>query len=188
MQNLLANPEHSVVVAVDPQPGFLKAIPNSEDLIKRGIFLSKVAEILEIPVILNEQNPQKMGSIDERLLKVINKYESNLPKNTFSCCENPVFMEQLDTLQRNQVFLWGIETHICMAQTTIQLLHEDYDVFVVADATGCRSELAHQIGIQRMRDTGAIITHSESVTYEWLGTCDHPKFRDVLAVVKEYAQ
>lgn len=96
-------------------------------------------------------------------------------------------MKDLEDLAPKQVVLVGIETHICMLQTALDLLRIGKQVFVVGDAVGARSAERHEMGLRRIEAAGAVIVHSESIVYEWLGTAEHPRFRDVLALVKEYS-
>jgi nicotinamidase-related amidase len=85
------------------------------------------------------------------------------------------------------VVLVGIESHICVTQTAVDLLGSEYDVFLAEDAISARSSGMHTVAMQRLRDIGAVITHTESVVYEAMGGADHGAFRDVLGLVKRFA-
>ena len=103
---------------------------------------------------------------------------------TFSAWGAKPFVKSIDHYKRSQIVLVGIETHICVNQTAHDLMDEDLDVIVCADAVGARPGGMHEIGLKRMADEGAALAHTESVVYEWLQSADHPAFRDVLALVK----
>jgi len=105
---------------------------------------------------------------------------------TFGCCGSGKFRKALLATERPIVLLAGIETHICIAQTALQLLEDEFDVVIAVDAVGARTDLAHRSGLERLRDGGAELLHSEAIVYEWLGTAEHPQFRAVLDVVKRY--
>jgi nicotinamidase-related amidase len=96
------------------------------------------------------------------------------------------FASALRATERNQAVLVGVETHICVSQTALSLLSEGFEVFVCADAVGARSVDRHKLGMERMRDAGAVAAHTEAIAYEWLQTADDPQFREALELIKEY--
>lgn len=184
----LARLEHSVVVAIDPQPNFLKSITDSEQLMLRGLFLLEVSALLEVPILITEQNPLKMGGVDPKISEAIGEDYSLYGKMSFSCCGSEPFIEQLQKLNKKQIFLWGIETHICVCQSAIQLMQKGFEVFVATDAVGARSGSAHHIGLSRIKQSGAILTHTESIAYEWIKNAENPSFREILDFVKKYTE
>jgi len=103
---------------------------------------------------------------------------------TFSCCGIEPFNASL--AGKKQVVLTGIETHICVNQTAHNLLDAGYDVIVCDDAVSARSINRHKVGLKRLRDAGMTLAHTESIAYEWAGSAEHPKFRDMLALVKNH--
>jgi nicotinamidase-related amidase len=180
----LAEASRSVVVAVDPQTGFLKRVFNAERVIQRGLFLTEAANILGIPVLLTEQNPEKMGGADPRVVNVVSVLSPMLAKMTFSCCGSDLFMRHLARYPCSQVMLWGIETHICINQTAHELMEQGYQVHIAVDAVSACDREAHLIGLERMRHAGAVLTHTESIVYEWLKSAEHPQFQEILQLVK----
>lgn len=176
--------EASALLVVDPQPTFLKAIPNADAILRRIRFLAEVANILDVPVFVTTQNEPRMGGIDPSLADVLRPAKATIDKMTFSAGLSDPLFRHLDRADRVQVVVCGIETHICVCQTALDLLTSEYDVFIPVDAVGARLPDAHAIAIERLRDSGAFVTHSESVVYEWLGTASHPAFRSVLELVK----
>ena len=183
MRPLLADLNRSAIVVVDIQPTFLNPIWEASRVLERSSFLLRVARALDVPIVATEQNPGRMGGTHpsiERLLK-----EAPFPKMAFSCVGCPEFVSKLEECNRKQVVLIGIETHICVGQTALQLLERGYEVILAEDAVSARSEDRHRIGMSRIARAGATLAHSESVAYEWMRSADHPRFRDVLAIVKE---
>lgn len=180
----LANLEHSVLVVVDIQPTFLRPIWEADRVLERSAFLMRVAQVLNVPVLATEQNPARMGGTHQDIQRwlPINPW----PKMAFSCAGCPDFMAALEASGRKQVVLIGIETHICVGQTALQLIELGYEVIAAEDAVSARSEDRHRIGMARMARAGTIVAHSESIVYEWMRTADHPGFREVLSIVKEF--
>lgn len=184
MSPRLAKSDQSVVVVVDLQPTFLAAIWESDRVVRRAEFLLQVARVLGIPSVATVQNQVRMGGLHENIGPLVQNGATN--KMPFSCCGAPGFVEGLASLQRSQAILVGIETHICVNQTACDLLDRGMAVFVAADAVSASSQDRHHLGLERMRANGVTLAHSEAISYEWLGTADHPSFREVLQLVKGY--
>lgn len=175
----------SVLIVVDVQPSFMRDIWERDRVLARAEFLIRVANLLEVPVLTTEQYPQRMGGTDERLRGQLS--DAVFPKMTFSCCGCDDFVDSLKGAGRKQAILIGIETHICVSQTAVDLLSQGYDVLVCPDAVSARSVEMHKLGMERMRDAGVLPIHTEAVAYEWMGTAEHEKFRDALKIVKAFA-
>lgn len=177
--------ENSIVLVVDLQPNFLKAIYRSEEILARAKFLSACAKVLEVPILSTTQYCSRMGGTDEGLLEYLP--DAGYDKMGFSCCKSAEFHHKLQQSNRKQCILVGIETHICVCQTSLDLLSSGYQIYLAADALSSRTIEAHEIGLTRLRDEGAKVCHTESVVYEWLGSADHPRFREILPLVKQFA-
>jgi nicotinamidase-related amidase len=173
----------SILIVVDEQPSFMAGIWEWERVLARSLFLLRIARILNVPAIATEQYPERMGGTDASLLPFLP--QPVVGKMTFSCCGAETFLSELDRLGRRQAILVGIETHICVSQTAVDLLNAGYEVVVCPDAVSARTVEMHKLGMERMRDSGVLPMHSESVAYEWMGSASHPRFREALAVVKE---
>lgn len=175
----------SVLIVVDLQPSFTKAIDRGESVLNRSEFLVRVARLLGVPTLATVQNSARMGGLDPRFDDLLS--EPAAEKMAFSCMGCAPFASKLEALERRQAILVGIETHICVSQTAHHLLDQDFEVAVCADAVGARSEDRHRLGLDRLREAGAAIVHSESIAYEWMHSAEHPKFREALEVVKKFA-
>jgi len=138
-----------------------------------------------MPILATAQNPGRMGSVEGRLLEFLPS--PPLGKMTFSCCGLPEFLAKVESSGRRQAILIGVETHICVSQTAIDLLNAGYEVIVCPDAVSSRTVEMHKLGMERMRDSGVLPVHSEAVAYEWMGTAEHPSFREALKLVKEFS-
>jgi nicotinamidase-related amidase len=186
---MLAQRDGTVLVVVDIQPNFLKPIEGADRVLQRTQFLLEMAALLQIPVLVTEQYPSRMGGTDERLLPLVVRCAAEtFPKMSFSCAGCEDFASRLSALDPEQVVLVGIETHICVTQTAEHLIEQGTAVFVAADAVGARTAEMHAIGLARLGAWGAVLAHSESLAYEWLVTAENEKFRDALAIVKRYAE
>lgn len=160
----------------------MAGIWESERVLRRTQFLVEVARTLGGTVIATEQNPDRMGGTAESLLPLLS--EPPASKMTFSCSGCELFQRHFVNATPMQVVLVGIETHICVTQTTHELLDLGHEVILAGDAVSARTEDRHTLGLQRLRDAGAVVAHSESIAYEWMKTAEHPNFREVLEIVK----
>ena len=184
----LADAANSVLVLIDFQPSFTKTMPLVHRAEHRAKFLVEIATLLEIPIIYSEQNPARMSGTSTKLLPSLKSGgATRIEKMMFSCSGCSDFDSALKDAQRQQVIIAGVEAHICVCQTAIRLLDKGYQVFVCEDAIEARFPFAVANGLQRMSNAGSQIVLTESIAYEWMGSADHPKFRDALNLVKTYA-
>ena len=174
---ILADREDSVIVVIDIQKRLLPVIHEGEKVVQNtGKFL-QAAKILDIPVILTEQ--VKLGKTVSELTSL----PSPIRKQSFDCFLNKEFKERIEGLNRNTIFLVGIEAHICVAQTALHALGE-YKVHLIADAVSSRKERDAKLGIERCCQEGATVTSSEMAIYELLERAGTKEFKKVLPIVK----
>jgi nicotinamidase-related amidase len=175
--------EDAVLVVVDIQGKLATLMDRREDFYENVVRIIKGAKVLEIPIIWNEQLPDKLGP-------TIDKIKNELPglsplvKRTFSCCGNPDFMSELKAIGRTHVILAGMETHVCVYQTALDLMNAGYDVYVAADAVSSRSGENKQIAIEAMRDAGVRITSVETTLFEMLRVAEGERFKQIIQIVK----
>ncbi|MGE0002721.1 MAG: isochorismatase family protein [Fimbriimonadaceae bacterium] len=172
----------SVLIVVDMQPSFLAPIVGGGAVLEACRFLAKCAGELGVPVLATEQYPERMGGTDPELATLLDVQP--MAKMAFSAWGAPGFPEALGATGARQAVLCGIETPICVTQTALDLLSQGWEVFLATDALGARSEPAHEAALRRLVGGGAVPSQAESVVYEWMGSASHPKFRDVLGLVK----
>ncbi|MBX7136175.1 MAG: isochorismatase family protein [Fimbriimonadaceae bacterium] len=175
----------SVLVVIDLQPSFMTGVVDRERVLARSKFLIASASALGVPIIATTQYATRMGGVDPSLVEVLAPAEPFIDKMSFSCAGSDHFLRSLERTDRTQVVLCGIESHICVCQTAIDLLGLEYEVYLAADAISARTQEAHDIAMRRISDSAGWITHSESCVYEWMRTAEHPQFRQVLGLVKE---
>ncbi|MBD3170262.1 MAG: isochorismatase family protein [candidate division Zixibacteria bacterium] len=175
--------DNAVFVLIDIQGKLATLMHNKENLFKNIRTMIEGAKILGIPVIWNEQIPEKLGATSPEIAEKLEGMEP-LAKNTFSCCGNGEFMEQLRSTGRKQALIAGIEAHVCVYQTAMDLLREGYEVHLLGDAVSSRFESSYQIGLTRMRDEGAKLTCVEMALFEMLQLAQGDKFKQVIKIVK----
>jgi nicotinamidase-related amidase len=175
--------ENSFMLVVDMQAALASSIVGMDRIAGRAQFLLKVAKLLGIPVVATEQNPTKMGATVEPIASML---ESRHAKTSFSALGCPECLAEIERLGRKQVIVLGIETHICVSQSVRDLKERNFEAIVCGDAVSSRSTDRHELGLERIRQYEAAIGHTEAVAYEWMGSSDHPRFREVLSVVKQH--
>src|SRR5262245_31993773 len=157
-------PESSAVVLIDVQDKLLVKIPTATQLVRNAGFLLDVAKLLEVPVRATEQYPKGLGPTTPELAR---RLAPTLPaKSAFSCCGAGTFLEELEMLRRPDVILVGMETHVCVAQTAMDLLHAGLHVFLPVDALATRAALDHDTALRRLEQAGAVPTTVEAVAFE----------------------
>ncbi|MFM8273127.1 MAG: isochorismatase family protein [Gemmata sp.] len=174
-------PETSVVVVIDIQDKLLAKIPTAGALVKNAGFVLDVAALLGVAVRATEQYPKGLGPTNAEIGR---RLSPNLPaKTAFSCCGANTFLEELEMLRRPNVVLVGMETHVCVAQTAMDLLHAGLHVFLPVDALAARGALDHDTALRRLEQAGAVPTTAEAVAFEWVGDATHPQFKAVSKLV-----
>jgi nicotinamidase-related amidase len=173
--------ETSVVVVIDVQDKLLAKIPTAAALVRNAGFVLDVAAALAVPVRATEQYPRGLGPTTAEIAR---RLPASLPaKTTFSCCGAGTFLEELEMLRRPNVVLVGMETHVCVAQTALDLLHAGLHVFLPVDALAARNQLDHDTALRRLEQAGAVPTTAEAVAFEWVCDAAHPQFKAVSAMV-----
>ncbi len=173
----------TVLVIVDIQGNLAQAMFDKENIFANAVKLIKGAKALNIPVIITEQIPQKLGKTLPQVADEIDGFNP-IAKESFSCWDEKSFKEKLDSLNRRQVVLIGIECHVCVYQTALDLIANGYHIHLVADAVSSRTPENRQIGIDAMKSAGARITSTEMVLFEILHTAADPKAKEFFKIVK----
>ena len=175
--------DNAVLVVVDIQGKLASLMDNKDEFYKNTVRMIEGARVLDIPIIWNEQLPDKLGpTIPE--IKAALEGASPLVKKSFSCCGNSDFVARLKELKRRQILLVGMETHVCVYQTAQDLLADGYEVFAVADAIASRSADNKLLGLATMKDLGARMTSVEMALFEMLKYAEGERFKKVIQIVK----
>jgi nicotinamidase-related amidase len=174
--------ESIVFVFIDLQDKLLANISLSDRIISRNELLLEAANLLGLPYVATTQYRKGLGSIADRL--ALKMGERVLDKSAFSCAADPAIAEKLSSLGRPMAVLSGVETHICVLQTGLDLLRKGYQVSVVADAVGARTQLDHDLGLKRLEAAGALAVTAEMIIYELLERSDSDAFKKILPLIK----
>ena len=179
----MLNVEDSVLVVVDVQGKLAQIMHGKEALFESIKRIIRGARVLDVPVLWVEQNPAGLGPTTAEIAALLPG--EPIPKLSFSCCGEKRFMEALGKLNRRQVLLAGIETHVCIYQTAVDLAARQYEVQIVADAVSSRTARNRDLGLQEARDGGAGLTSVETVLFELLRVAEGPRFKEILGIVRE---
>jgi nicotinamidase-related amidase len=175
--------ENSVLVVIDIQGKLAQAMDNKHDLFENAQKIIRGMQVLEIPIVVTEQIPEKLGATIPEIAQYLTGIKT-ISKESFSCWKNQSFMKELMTLNRKQILLTGIETHVCVYQTAMDLITVGYEVQVVADAVSSRTPQNRRMGLQKMREGGTGITSTEMLLFELLKTAADPRAREIFQIVK----
>ncbi len=173
----------AVLIMIDFQGKLSQVMVDQENLFANNVKLIQGFKALNLPVMVTEHIPEKMGPTIPQLAGDLTGVRP-IAKETFSCWANASFHDQLESLTRRHVVLTGIECHICVYQTALDLISNGYTVHLVADAVSSRTAENREIGIQAIKSAGAHITSTEMVLFELLRTAADPKARDIFKIVK----
>jgi len=176
MKPELLDRNRSVLVVIDIQERLFPHVFQNRQMLVRVELLLEAARVMQIPVLLTEQYPKGLGRTIDEISKAIPD-TAPLEKMDFSCVPAPGFREALKFYHRDQILLAGIETHVCVAQTALDLASQGEGVFVVADATASRRELDAQLALERLSSSGLTVLTAESVVFEWLRRAGTDEFR-----------
>ena len=171
------------MVVVDVQGKLAQLMHAKEALFKNIQILIKAADILDIPIVWVQQCPDALGPTIPEIAQLLTGNEP-IDKAAFSCCGAEQFNARLNELARQQILLCGMETHVCIYQTAVDLLRKGFNVTLIADAVSSRNPDNKEIAINRMAAEGANISSVEMTLFELLNTAEHPKFRQVAKLIK----
>jgi nicotinamidase-related amidase len=178
-------PEQCALVVVDIQEKLLPPIFQKEQLVRNAQLLIRLAEILKIPAVVTTQYAKGLGNTVPEVAALLPQAHP-IDKLSFSCFGSDVFCSTLRRLpgQRTTVLICGMEAHICVTQTALAALREGYLVHVASDAVSSRTEWNRNIGLERMRSAGAVMSSTEMIIYELLGSSGTAAFKSMLQYLK----
>lgn len=199
---MLLDTDESQLVLVDYQQRLMPAIHDGAAVLANARRLAGAARLLEVPSWGTEQNPAGLGPLDPSVAPLLGKV---LPKMSFAAAQDlaphlrpparapqgnarslPRHLQKAAAPEagRNSVVLAGCEAHVCLLQTALELLDDEFDVWVVTDACSSRTERNRDAAFDRLAGAGCELVTTEMVVFEWLRSCEHPRFREALALVK----
>jgi len=177
------SPEKAILLVIDIQGKLARLMHRRDQLFRNVSMLIQTASILEMPVVVTEQVPEKIGKTIPEIAKLLKDYQPII-KQCFSCCREDRFVKELETLNRKQIVVSGIEAHVCIYQTVCDLLSENFEIQVVGDAVSSRTETNKYFGLDRIKQLGGGVTSTEMIICELLKTCEHPRFKEIVNLIK----
>ncbi len=179
----MLNPIEAVLVMVDFQERLAEIVHRADLVTLNALRLIRACQALEIPALATLQVPDKLGpavpEVEEALAG-----ESFIPKAAFSAMREPAFLVALQNTGRKQVLLTGIEAHVCVLQTGLDLLDAGFEVHVPSDGVFSRTPENHDLALQRLHNAGATVSSVEIALFELIRTSKHPAFRTISKLVK----
>lgn len=179
----MLNRTKAVIVFIDVQGRLHELMVEKESLDANMEKLIQCAQLLEIPLLGTEQLPEKLGPTNEPY-KTLLEGVPMIGKSSFSCCDDLAFMELFHAVEKKQVILMGIESHICVYQTAVDLLEQGIEVYVAADAVSSRVQEHKELALDAMRQAGAVVLPTESILMALLRDAKDPSFRALLKLIK----
>lgn len=172
----------AALLVIDVQEKLMVKIPGEARLVRNIAFLIDGARLLDVPVTATEQYPKGLGSTVPELAR---RLPERPDKTAFSCCAIPSVVDGFRRAGRSKVVLTGIETHVCVLNTALDLLAANFQVYLAVDAVGSRFAIDHDVALRRLESAGAILTTAETALFEMTGGAGHPRFKQVSALVQE---
>ena len=173
----------AALLIIDIQERLAVVMDKKEQVVGNTLHLVELAKMLNIPVVVTEQYPKGLG---RTLPEISSALPSYLPveKVSFNCCGEATFNEQIKRLGKKKIIVAGMETHICVLQTSLGLLAEGFDVHLASDAVCSRTKANWRSGLELIRDAGGVITNTETVLFQLLGVAGTPEFKAISNRIK----
>lgn len=181
-RNILSATDAALVV-VDVQDALLQVIYEQERVVANTVRLIEAAKVFGIPMLVTLQYAARLGDCTQPVADAV-PHADRYDKMSFSCLGAPGFAEALEQTNRTQVILVGVETHVCVNQTAHDLLERGLSVHIVKDAVSSRTPDNWQTGTDKMRDSGCVITSTETAIFELTRDASSPEFKRILPLVK----
>ena len=183
MEKFILDRNKAALVIVDIQERLVPAMAQKEKVYTNCQHIIEAAKLLAVPFIVTEQYPKGLGPTVNEIKDTLPHYEP-LEKITFDCCRGEGFLEKVASLNRKQIILTGMETHVCVLQTCLSLLKEGYTVHLVSDAVCSRKKDDYRTAKELMRDAGSVITCTETVLFQLLEKAGTPEFKTISKRIK----
>jgi len=175
--------DNTALIIIDVQEKLFRAMLHKEVLAENLQKIIKGAQVLDIPLLVTEQNPNALGpTIPE--LKDLLPHVQPISKLSFSCCGEQKFLNKLSAQNCKHILLAGIEAHICVYQTALELIDKGYEVQVLADCVSSRTEENKRLGLEKIKEAGGSVTSVEIALFELLRVAEGGTFKEISKIVK----
>jgi nicotinamidase-related amidase len=183
MERFMLHKDNAMLLIIDIQERLAQVMTMKEQVVNNTLHLLELAKLIRLPLIVTEQYPKGIGPTVKEIREQLEVY-SPFEKLTFDCCGEQAIEDAISTINKRQVIVVGMETHICVLQTTLSLLKRGLYVHIVSDAVCSRTKHNWQVGLQLMRDAGAVITSTETVLFQLLGMAGTEEFKAISKRIK----
>ncbi len=181
---ILLDPNQALLLIIDIQEKFRSVIWQSQEMIESAQRMVQGCSLLNIPILISEQYPQGLGPTMPELTAHLPETALFIEKTAFGCYGEPRIQEAIERFNRPQILVCGLEAHICVNQTVVRLLEEDYQVYLIEEAIGARTETNYRLGLKKLYQLGAISSGVEMALFELLGGSGHPQFKAIQRLIK----
>ena len=173
------NPTRSTLVLIDLQSRLMPVIHQGDEVLKQCIKIAEIAKLLNIPTIGTEQSPQSLGHNVDAITQLC---KTTVAKDHFDACQDGL----ISALSKNRehLIIAGCETHVCVMQTALELVRQNFKVSILVDAVGSRRSLDRDIALHRLGSSGTTLLTTEMLAFEWLGNASNKSFKDALSIIK----
>lgn len=179
----MLNTEESALVLVDLQARLAEIVDRQELVVPNALRLINGCQALNVPILPTVQVPEKLGQMPPELIAALGETQP-IPKAVFSALRAPDFLLTLRQSGRQQVLLAGIEAHVCVLQTGLDLLNAGYTVHVLSDGVFSRTAENQRLALMRLHDAGATVSSVEMALFELIRTSTHPGFRTISKLIR----
>lgn len=182
----LCRQHDSLLICIDIQDRLFSVMPEASRsrMLDNSGHLINAAKLLNIPIISTEQYPQGLGKTVEQIKNALPDEATYFDKTSFSCCGSEPLLQTIRDSHKRQVVITGMETHVCILQTAIELQADGYEVFVVDDATCSRRKAHWKSALQRLNQGGIVAAPTESILFEWLRDSSHEQFKSISSLLR----
>lgn len=175
--------DNSLIIMVDMQDRLLQAVRKSR-ILEKAVVLAKACHILGIPIVITEQYPKGLGHTTQELVDVVSPETQLFEKVDFSALRSEEIAQSIDKKGKKQIILCGVETHICVFQTAVDLLQRGYEVYLLQDISSSRFESDEETALAVLSDMGVGIWSLEMLLFDFLKSADHPSFKAIQSLIK----
>jgi nicotinamidase-related amidase len=179
----MLQPENCTLIVIDIQENLYKAMHEKEPLLENLKKIIKGAQVFGLPTLVTEQIPSKIGPTIPEIAELITGI-TLIPKAHFSCCGDERFMAELKKIPRGQILMTGIEAHVCVLQTTLDLIDQGYELHIITDCVSSRTALNRQVAVERMVECGAKRSSTEIALFELMKVAAGDTFSRMIKIVK----
>jgi nicotinamidase-related amidase len=183
VDKFILDKNNAVLLIIDIQERLAVVMDRKDQVVKNTLHLVELARMQNLPVVVTEQYPKGLGRTLPEITAALPVYLP-IEKVSFNCCGEASFNEQMKRLGKKKIIVTGMETHICVLQTSLGLIKGGFDVHLVMDAVCSRTKANWRSGVELIRDAGGVLTNTETVLFQLLGVAGTPEFKTISNRIK----